>query len=416
MISFCHVEHELAKTFPDAVAPDATITGEVLFTPAVPDGEMWQVETETGTVSIPAWPVTARVVDGVLSRNETAGVDLFAAGDNANPSEVVWLCEYRNLRVGERRAYIKPFRFAAVPGGAVDLADVSPVMGATPSGIVRGPAGPPGDDGERGPEGPPGKDGAVTFESLTPDQVEQITGERGPEGPPGEDGEPGPPGESPRIEDGTWWVGDTDTGVPATGPEGPPGEDGAVTFESLTPDQVEQITGERGPEGPPGEDGATPRIESGTWWVGDTDTGVPATGPEGPPGEDGAVEQDSGPILPDMVTGVTPRPSATNDWGLRAQRIGSQVHVSGYMSLASNFDVTNGTDLFFMPVGFTPITTVVTSVHHSSGDYLGVLRINAERVDGVPVRAATYYGTNTIQGGSNIMISSVTFPTAENFE
>lgn len=63
-------------------------------------------------------------------------------------------------------------------------------------------------------------------------------------------GEDGKNGETPHIgENGNWWIGDTDTGVPAKGPEGPQGE--------------------------PGKDGNTPYIgENGNWWIGDTDTGV----------------------------------------------------------------------------------------------------------------------------------------------
>jgi len=54
----------------------------------------------------------------------------------------------------------------------------------------------------------------------------------------------GAPGATPRIEDGYWWIGTTNTGIRA---EGTPGTPGA-----------------------PGNDGQTPRIEDGYWWIGTT--------------------------------------------------------------------------------------------------------------------------------------------------
>ena len=84
-------------------------------------------------------------------------------------------------------------------------------------------------------------------------------------------GEDGKNGETPHIgENGNWWIGDTDTGVPAKGSEGPQGE--------------------------PGKDGNTPYIgENGNWWIGDVDTGVPATGKDGADGAPGS----QGPIGPE---------------------------------------------------------------------------------------------------------------------
>ncbi|RSZ61546.1 hypothetical protein EAH68_12860 [Corynebacterium hylobatis] len=59
---------------------------------------------------------------------------------------------------------------------------------------VLGKESPPlkGPRGEQGEKGEPGQDGQVTFESLTPEQVEQIKGPRGEQG---EKGDPGPPGD-----------------------------------------------------------------------------------------------------------------------------------------------------------------------------------------------------------------------------
>ena len=40
--------------------------------------------------------------------------------------------------------------------------------------------------------------------------------------------------------------------------------------------------------GAAGKDGVTPQIgDNGNWWIGNTDTGVPATGPQGPKGDKG---------------------------------------------------------------------------------------------------------------------------------
>lgn len=83
---------------------------------------------------------------------------------------------------------------------------------------VPGPPGEPGLPGEPGPPGEPGKDGkdgSMSFEELTPEQIESIRGPEGPEGPqgkpgpqgePGEQGEPGPPGEQGETGPPPVWV------------------------------------------------------------------------------------------------------------------------------------------------------------------------------------------------------------------
>lgn len=78
-------------------------------------------------------------------------------------------------------------------------------------------------------------------------------------------------GITPHIgENGNWFAGTQDMGVPAAGQ---PGE-----------------AGPKGDPGAPGQPGLTPHIDSATkhWMVGDTDTGIPAEGTPGPPGADGA--------------------------------------------------------------------------------------------------------------------------------
>ena len=114
----------------------------------------------------------------------------------------------------------------------------------------------------------------------------------------GKDGADGQDGATPVIgENGNWWIGGVDTGVPATGADG---EDGA------TPEIGENgnwwIDGEdtgipaKGQDGKPGDDGVTPHIgENGNWWIDGVDTGVPAKGQDGKPGDDGQ--------MPDITIG-----------------------------------------------------------------------------------------------------------------
>ncbi len=112
-------------------------------------------------------------------------------------------------------------------------------------------------------------------------------GDPGQDGAPGQPGQPGADGQTPYVgENGNWWVGDTDLGVSATGSEGSQGEQG----EPGDPGQ----DGSKGDKGDKGEDGKTPYIgENGNWWIGDTDTGVPATGGGGGTGGNPPVDEGS---------------------------------------------------------------------------------------------------------------------------
>lgn len=83
-----------------------------------------------------------------------------------------------------------------------------------------------------------------------------------------EDGEDGENGITPHIgENGNWYIGDSDTGIPATGPAG--------------------ADGEIGPIGADGIAGNTPYIIDGFWWIDGVTTGIPATGPQGETGNTG---------------------------------------------------------------------------------------------------------------------------------
>ena len=93
----------------------------------------------------------------------------------------------------------------------------------------QGLPGPAGPQGPAGPKGNPGADGNMTFEELTPPQIESL---RGPSGPQGIQGPEGP-----------------------IGPKGDPGADGTMTFEELTPAQTESLRGPAGPQGIQGPEG-----------------------------------------------------------------------------------------------------------------------------------------------------------------
>ena len=101
----------------------------------------------------------------------------------------------------------------------------------------------------------------------------------------GEKGDAGKDGLTPFIgENGNWWIGATDTGVSATGIAGPKGDKGDKGDKGNQ--GIQGPEGEKGDKGDTGKDGLTPFIgENGNWWIGDTDLGVPAIGsttPEAP--------------------------------------------------------------------------------------------------------------------------------------
>jgi hypothetical protein len=162
--------------------------------------------------------------------------------------------------------------FFTGPKGETGLIGLTGPQGPAGAGGEVGPQGPAGANGETGPigltgpqgpaglNGPAGANGETGPIGLTgPQGPAGLNGEVGPQGPAGANGETGPIG--------------------LTGPQGPAGEnglDGSVTFESLTPEQIEILKGETGPigltgpQGPAGVDGLHGSI-----------------GPQGPAGLDG---------------------------------------------------------------------------------------------------------------------------------
>ncbi|VTY04852.1 Chromosome partition protein Smc [Prevotella melaninogenica] len=77
-------------------------------------------------------------------------------------------------------------------------------------------------------------------------------------------GQDGRDGTTPQIKNGTWWIGGTDTRIPAQGSKGEKGE-----------------KGDKGDQGLKGDAGLTPRIVDNVWWVGNTNTQVVARGQDG---------------------------------------------------------------------------------------------------------------------------------------
>lgn len=77
-------------------------------------------------------------------------------------------------------------------------------------------------------------------------------------------GQDGRDGSTPQIKNGTWWIGGTDTRIPAQGSKGEKGE-----------------KGDKGDQGLKGDAGLTPRIVDNVWWIGPTNTNVPARGQDG---------------------------------------------------------------------------------------------------------------------------------------
>ena len=186
----------------------------------------------------------------------------------------------------------------------------------------------------------------LNVDSLSPialTKVGNIRGATGATGAQGEPGQDGQDGNTPYIQDGYWYINGVNTNVKAVGTDGANGQNGqSFQMQSglySTPDNWGQsgnvdgdgnallqlptlpqssITGKgyvvydplttplspfydlyyanngdltwtiihpfSGIAGTNGTDGQTPYISGGTWWIGNTNTGVAATGPQGPAG------------------------------------------------------------------------------------------------------------------------------------
>lgn len=195
--------------------------------------------------------------------------------------------------------------------------------------------------------------------SISPLTIElkgNIKGNTGPQGVQGEQGKAGVDGQTPHIQNGYWYIGETNTNVKAIGEDGINGENGQSfkvqsglfsTIENFGkpnnsgPDEeilkqlpslpTTGITGNgyvvydplttplepyydlywandgdtnwtimhpfSGLKGQDGTDGVTPYIKDGNWFVNNSNTGIPATGPQGAQGVPG--------ITPELTASAT---------------------------------------------------------------------------------------------------------------
>ena len=115
---------------------------------------------------------------------------------------------------------------------------------------AQGPIGPQGPQGPIGPQGPAGKDGTVSFDELTPEQLDMLKGPKGDKGDTGPIGPQGPQGiQGPQGEQGPQGIqgiqgpkgdkGDTGPQGPI-GPQGPKGDTGEVPADVATKTYVSE--------------------------------------------------------------------------------------------------------------------------------------------------------------------------------
>lgn len=138
-MEYCSVRLELKA--PENLDPAESFNGEVTFTPDIARGDVWN----NGGSLTPSVRVDAYIVDNNLQGSDGKKlVTLFAGGPGVNPEQVYWRIAFDDLYVGNQRVHIDPFVFEAIPGAVLDLAEVTPVAGYTPPGIIRGLKGEPG--------------------------------------------------------------------------------------------------------------------------------------------------------------------------------------------------------------------------------------------------------------------------------
>lgn len=157
---------------------------------------------------------------------------------------------------------------------------------------AQGPQGERGADGPQGPQGERGADGAVSFNELTPEQIEELRGPQGEKGSKGDQGELGPQGEvgseGPQGATGSRGPQGNKGEMGETGPQGSQGKQGQKGDRGdqgyqgdIGPIGPQGKQGQKGAQGDQGEQGDIgPRGRDGE------------TGPIGPQGEQG----DQGPM------------------------------------------------------------------------------------------------------------------------
>ena len=259
------------------------------LTPRIGDnGNWWIGDQDTG--------VAAKGRDGVDGRDGKDGVDgkdgesISVTGRSAYELWVEAVLSDEGLPNPGNGAF-DPETYPKWPEDAVSLDDFWRYLQG-----AEGKTGRTGADGKDGRDGKDGKNGLSAYEVW----VELIHGgqvdhpqEPGEKWPATEDGyqdyfrfltgAKGDDGNTPYVgANGNWWIGDEDSGVPARGRDGRDGADGQPGAD-----------GQDGADGQPGADGQTPHIgDNGNWWIGSTDTGIPARGRDGADGQDGQDGQD----------------------------------------------------------------------------------------------------------------------------
>ena len=324
------------------------VSGVVEFIPDLADGEAWTVIKNGEASTVPAIPTSLNFEDGFYS------ADLFAGGPTSNPTRAIYWLNFTDLKVNGTPAYIEPFRFETIPGGIVDLSMAMPVAGTTPPVV-------------RGEPGPPGADGAVTFESLTPAQVEQITG---PPGPPGEDGAPGadgPPGEP-----------------------GPPGEDG----QNAGYWDYDRFGNEIWKEGTSVKFDGDILIVNGV-------SSPPLTGPPGPPGEPGSggggggSSYDSG----EQIAGVNFAPWVNGTPPVTYRRVNNLVMLSGRMRNTSTASIPGARTMATIPVGYRPPADITGQTFTANGNFYHTFTVTAlGELQIGPIPGTQSTGTNVVYG------------------
>lgn len=234
-------------------------------------------------------------------------------------------------------------------------------------------------------------------------------------------GPQGIPGATPYVgENGNWWIGETDTGTPATGPEGKQGpkgdqgdglkilglygtlaalqsahptgsegdayavgtpEDNEVYIWDVDAGAWKNLGALQGPTGPKGDDGVTPHIgANGNWWIGETDTGTPATGPEGPQGDDYNLTDADKQEIAGMAAGMVPVPKIELDTTLKEAGKAADAKATGD---ALNQLSQQIPDPYTLPKASSSVLGGVKVGNGLTIDANGVLSLNVSNASGV---------------------------------
>jgi hypothetical protein len=305
----CHLAPLVADTSTDAdYNPGvAGITATVVLTPRLRAGELIHAHQASPPTGFLPLPVVATIdTDGLLKLRTTpdtgaapiAGVDKLRhriAADSRRPLPVaeVGTAEYAPVKLlgnspalelesplyydfsfsnvkidGQASSYSitgGTFEAPSDPDTVIDLLDWMPLpSGPNASGIIRGPAGEPGEQGPPGPAtisvgttttGLPGTDAAVVNTGTNQDAVLAFTVPAGQRGLTGATGAPGPVGAT-----GPQGVkGDTGAASTVPGPQGPAGATGSQgpAGPASTVPGPQGPAGATGSQGPKGDTGAT---------------------------------------------------------------------------------------------------------------------------------------------------------------